>query len=153
MIGTTPELLREAQDVCCSTAPSWQGGRCAPPLHPPAEAGPSIDCREMLGQIDTVAQKANNQNETIFNAIDDVMLGVVVDTHRRIVLEPFCRETGIVGNNLDRVPPALLIPIRLRVAEIHDPVEITVDDVGLGLLRESNFHPAATLLRVSVPLP
>ena len=23
------------QDVCCLTAPSWQGGRCAPPLHPP----------------------------------------------------------------------------------------------------------------------
>ena len=24
------------QDVCCITAPSWQGGRCAPPLHPPS---------------------------------------------------------------------------------------------------------------------
>ena len=22
--------------MCCSTTPSWQGGRCAPPLHPPS---------------------------------------------------------------------------------------------------------------------
>lgn len=25
-----------SQDVFCSTKPSWQGDRCAPPLHPPA---------------------------------------------------------------------------------------------------------------------
>ena len=25
----------DAQDVFCSTKPSWQGDRCAPPLHPP----------------------------------------------------------------------------------------------------------------------
>ena len=26
----------DPQDVFCSTKPSWQGGRCAPPLHPPS---------------------------------------------------------------------------------------------------------------------
>ena len=29
------QRTQDAQDVFCSTKPSWQGDRCAPPLHPP----------------------------------------------------------------------------------------------------------------------
>lgn len=38
--GLSPSVLRlsgaQLQDVFCSTKPSWQGDRCAPPLHPPS---------------------------------------------------------------------------------------------------------------------
>ena len=35
IIRTSFFALFLLQDVFCSTKPSWQGGRCAPPLHPP----------------------------------------------------------------------------------------------------------------------
>lgn len=31
-----------AQDVFCNTKPSWQGGRCAPPLHPPGRGSSRV---------------------------------------------------------------------------------------------------------------
>ena len=34
-LGLRASSSQQQQYVFCSTKPSWQGGRCAPPLHPP----------------------------------------------------------------------------------------------------------------------
>lgn len=78
---------------------------------------------QMARKIDFVSQNSHDQNVTIFDQIDDVVFGMMVDAHWRIVFAAFSRNIRICRNNVDSLAETRLIPIGLISAEVFETVE------------------------------
>ena len=107
----------------------------------------------MPRQIHFVPQHPNDHDVGVIDQIDDVVLGVMVDAHRRIVLAAFGRDLRIRCNDVDRLTQTSFITVGLVAAEILESIEIAVDDVGFGLDREPNLHLLRRCRRAAVPRP
>jgi hypothetical protein len=87
---------------------------------------------QVARQVRLVAKNANDQDIIVFDPVDDVMTGVVMNAHGRLILDPFRCETWVVCEKANDVPQVLLVPVGLGLPEIQEAVEITVDDIGIG---------------------
>lgn len=55
----------------------------------------------MPGQVHLVTQDTHDEDVIGLDQIDDVVLGVVMDAHRRIVFWPLSGDAGVVGDDGD----------------------------------------------------
>lgn len=74
------------------------------------------------------------------NKIDDVVLAMMMDAHRRTVFLPLMRHVRILSDEAYNVAQALLIAVGLLPPEIQEAIEIAIDDVVIGLAGKSNVH-------------
>ena len=88
---------------------------------------------------------------SVFDQVDNLVLGVMMHTNRRINFHALGRKAWIVRDNIDDLAQALRVVIRLLAAEIHKTVIVTIKDIGVCLLCEFNFHVVRVYPHAPVP--
>jgi len=95
---------------------------------------------EVPRQVHFLSQQADDQHVVVSDHVDNIVLAVVVYPDRWSILGSLSRHTWVLGDEGEGMAKLALVVVGLLPTKMGDAVEVAVDEVGIGLFGEPNFH-------------